>query len=179
MNDRQRFERIYVDHYDAVLRYCLRRTNREDALDTAAETFTVAWRRRADVPLDRELPWLYGVARRLLANQHRSNARRTALAARVHVVDGNGIADPEIQVLAGQDASDVHAALSRLTPADREVIRLAGWEGLDRTALAETLDCSPNAVTKRLNRALDRLGRELGVVERTRSRFFRRGQVAR
>ena len=65
------------------------------------------------------------------------------------------------------------------TPADREVIRLAGWEGLDRTALAETLDCSPNAVTKRLNRALDRLGRELGVVERTRSRFFRRGQVAR
>ena len=92
MNDRHRFERIYVDHYDAVLRYCLRRTNREDALDTAAETFTVAWRRRADMPVDGELPWLYGVARKLLANHHRSAARSNVVAARLHAVDGAVVA---------------------------------------------------------------------------------------
>ena len=48
--ERRRFERVYAEHFDAVVRYCLRRTTREDALDATAETFTVAWRRREAVP---------------------------------------------------------------------------------------------------------------------------------
>jgi RNA polymerase sigma-70 factor (ECF subfamily) len=36
------------------------------APDVVAETFLVAWRRLDDVPAD-PLPWLYGVARRVLA----------------------------------------------------------------------------------------------------------------
>lgn len=84
--DRERFERVYRDHYDAVLRYCLRRCCREDALDAAAETFMVAWRRRDVVPESYELPWLYGVARRVVANQRRSVGRRKAALARLQVV---------------------------------------------------------------------------------------------
>ncbi len=47
-----------------------------------AETFLVAWRRLDDVPAD-ALPWLYGVARRVLANERRSAGRRAALEQRV------------------------------------------------------------------------------------------------
>ncbi len=86
--DRRRFERVYDDCYDAIFRYCLRRTNREDALDAAAETFLVAWRRRADVPIGRELPWLYGVAGRVLANQWRGRVRHEAALANLRAVDG-------------------------------------------------------------------------------------------
>ncbi len=49
-----------------------------------AETFLVAWRRSADLPRDDEVRlWLYGVARRVLANHHRSGIRRERLGERL------------------------------------------------------------------------------------------------
>ena len=45
-----------------------------------AETLMVAWRRRDAVPAGAEaIPWLYGVAWRLLANQRRGRSRRLRL----------------------------------------------------------------------------------------------------
>jgi len=69
----QRFARLYRDHYAAVLRYARRRTDLDSARDVAAETFLVARRRLPDVPADpaQAQPWLYGVARRVLANSDR------------------------------------------------------------------------------------------------------------
>jgi RNA polymerase sigma-70 factor (ECF subfamily) len=179
VSDRHRFERVYVDHYDAVLRYCLRRSDREDALDATAETFAVAWRRRSDMPAGRELPWLYGVARRVLANQRRSVSRRESAVSYLRVLPGGSFDEPEPQVIRNEETADIVAALARLKADEQEIIRLAGWEELDREELAFAMDCTPNAVTKRLNRALDQLARELGVVERYRGGFFRGGKVAR
>lgn len=179
MDERKRFERIYSSHYDEVLRYCLRRSPREDALDAAADTFTVAWRRRADLPEDNPVPWLYGVARRVIANQWRSSARRQNLVTRLRLVDVESPPDPERQLIRDQDSADVVAAMNRLRPADQEVIRLAGWEELGRDDIGLALGCTPNAVTKRLNGALDRLARELGVAERSHVRFFNRKGAVR
>jgi RNA polymerase sigma-70 factor (ECF subfamily) len=177
--ERKRFESIYASHYDDVLRYCLRRAGRDDALDAAAETFTVAWRRRDDMPAERALPWLYGVARRVLANQWRSAERRSNLLTRLRVVDAAPPSEPERQVVRDQESTEVVAAIHRLRPMDQEVIRLAGWEELGREDIGVALACSPNAVTKRLNGALDRLARELGAGERSRGgRFFTRKGAA-
>ena len=148
-------------------------------MDAAAETFAVAWRRRSDMPADRELPWLYGVARRVLANQRRSARRRNDATVRLRVVGRDSGYEPEPQLVQNQESRDVVEAMARLKPADQEVIRLAGWEELGRDEIAMALECTPNAVTKRLNAALDRLARELGIVERARGRFFRYGEVAR
>ena len=176
---RRSFERVYDDCYSAVLRYCLRRTNREDALDATAETFLVAWRRVDALPVGRELPWLYGVAFRVLANQRRASARRAAALTHIHGAPAaTGDGEPELLVLQGQETADLVEALGRLSPSDQELIRLAGWEELDRDALALAVGCTANAATKRLNRALDRLGRELGVSDRVRGRFFRRKREA-
>ena len=175
--DRRRFERVYADCYDAILRYCLRRTSREDALDAAAETFLVAWRRRVDVPVGSELPWLYGVAGRVLANQRRGRARHAAALVNLESV-ARPDEGPETLVVQHYETADLISALERLSVKDREVVCIAGWEELDRSELALAVGCTPNAATKRLNRALDRLGRELGVMERKRVRFFRRGKVA-
>lgn len=175
--DRRRFERVYDDCYDAILRYCLRRTSREDALDATAETFLVAWRRRADVPVGRELPWLYGVACRVLANQRRGRVRHAAALADLRSVD-EPVVGPETLVVQHYETADLISALGRLSVKDQEVVCLAGWEELDRDELALAVGCTPNAATKRLNRALDRLGRELGVIERRHVRFFRRRKVA-
>lgn len=179
VGESQRFEKVYVGHYDAVLRYCLRRSSSEDAMDAAAEVFVVAWRRRSEMPEGHELPWLYGVARRVLAHQRRADDRRSATVARLRAVGSPVDSGPESQVVVHEEFRLMVAAAGRLGEADQEVLRLAGWEELDRDELAAALGCSANAATKRLNRALDRLAYELGVARRSRGRFFSRRRVAR
>lgn len=68
-----RFRVLYAAHLNAILGYALRRVAApEDAADVVAETFLIAWRRCADVPPGGEARlWLYGVARRVLANHVR------------------------------------------------------------------------------------------------------------
>ncbi|MFI0352965.1 RNA polymerase sigma factor [Actinomadura sp. 9N407] len=80
---RARFEDIYASNRARILGYALRRTaDPQDAADVLAETFLTAWRRLDDVPPDGQARlWLYGVARRVLANHHRGERRRTTLAA--------------------------------------------------------------------------------------------------
>ncbi len=82
---RRRFEEIYTANHAAITGYALRRTeNPDDAADVIAETFLTCWRRLGDVPDGGNARlWLYGVARRVLANHHRGERRQTALADRL------------------------------------------------------------------------------------------------
>lgn len=144
------FEALYARFADAVYRYAVRRTaNTADAEDVLSETFAICWRRLGDVPPGKELPWLYGVARRVLANQRRSRGRMEALRTRLQA---QPVVDPGPP--AGQDSA--LAALERLSEADKEVLRLSLWEGLTPTEIAVALDISENAVYIRLHRARQR-----------------------
>jgi predicted DNA-binding protein (UPF0251 family) len=58
--------------------------------------------------------------------------------------------------------SAVMAALARLEEADRELITLVAWEGLDRDQIATMLGCSRATIRVRLHRARRRLVRLLG-----------------
>ncbi|HEV2375050.1 MAG TPA: sigma factor, partial [Streptosporangiaceae bacterium] len=70
----ERFELLYRQHRHAVLRYTLARVDPESAKDATAETFLIAWRRLSDVP-DEPVPWLFAVARKVIAGQLRSHSR--------------------------------------------------------------------------------------------------------
>ena len=52
------------------------------------------------------------------------------------------------------------AALARLRVQDQEILRLAWWEELPHTEIAEILGCSPNAATHRVQRAARRGAKE-------------------
>lgn len=151
-----RFEQCYAEHGRAVLAYAVRRSaDAQDAADALAETFLVAWRRLGDVPPGHEARlWLYGVARHVLANQHRSERRRERLAERLR---------RELPVALGhlpQRATGmgaVRAALNQLGAADREILRLAGWEELSPREIATVLGISQVAARSRLHRARHRL----------------------
>ncbi len=153
------FEELFAEHGRAVLAYALRRCpNAADAEDAVAETFTVAWRRRTRVPPGGEArPWLYGVCRRILANQRRGEARRWRLldrltrhepAIRTTAVEGSEPAGPAIE------------ALGRLRGDDQELLRLVAWEGLRHAEIATVLGITPNAVAIRLHRARHRFEAE-------------------
>lgn len=121
--------------------------------DVVAETLLVAWRRLDDVPPS-PLPWLYGVARRVLANHRRGEQRRERLAGRVATA---ACADAVPTDTAVADDPVVLAALAALVPRDQEVLRLAAWEGLTAAEIAVALDCSENAAALRLSRARRKL----------------------
>jgi len=79
---RRRFEGLYAEHQAGVLGYVLRSAH--DAGDVFAETFLVAWRRLDDAPTGETARlWLYGVARRVLADHRRGESRRSHLADRL------------------------------------------------------------------------------------------------
>lgn len=158
-DDRARFEAVYRSTYEPLLGYAMRRcVNAEDAADVVAQTYLIAWRRVGELPDgDRARMWLYGVARKILANHHRGERRRTAWHAefmaeteRLHAV---GIRPDEL------DAVD--EAMNRLSDDDRELLTLAAWEGLSSGEIAKVLGCSGNAVRIRLHRARKRFAKAL------------------
>ena len=155
----EQFHVLFEAHYPKLLAYALRRTRTEaDAHDVVAETFTVAWRRFDDLPpQDRWLPWLYGVGRRVLANQRRSAARQNQLADRVATESSVGGYHAEPSAASNL----VQEQMARLRPDDQELLRLATWEELSHDQIATALGISANAVGIRLHRARNRLGRNL------------------
>lgn len=163
MSDRHtRFREVYDRDFAPVSAYVLRRASpREDAADVIAEVFLVAWRRLDEVPAGpSSLPWLYGVARKQLANHRRSEARRLRLASRLGAeLEGA----KRISRTDDGFPEGFAEAFSALREADREILRLAAWEELNATAIAVVLACSPNAARIRLHRARKRLEQELGA----------------
>ena len=77
----ERFERCYALARDPLARYLARRAAPDAVEDLFAEVMTVAWRRIGDIPDGTELPWLYGVARRVLANHRRASGRLGACSS--------------------------------------------------------------------------------------------------
>lgn len=160
--DDERFRRVYASSFEPLLAYALRRVERaEDATDIVAETFLIAWRRGTEMPDgDEARLWLYGVARRVLANQQRGGRRRERLGARLRErLAAVVVADPAGEV---SQRVTVRAALERLGELDREVLRLTAWEGLQPREAAEVLNISAAAVRTRLSRARARLRELLG-----------------
>jgi RNA polymerase sigma factor (sigma-70 family) len=156
-----RFDAIFTRHQRPVLAYAMRRTSTlADAEDAAAETFAIAWRKLASVPVDDPLPWLYAVARRVLANQRRGHGRRERLAAFLKVEE-----DVATPLRLGEDLDGpAFRALASLSPSDQEVLRLHAWEELPNHQIAQVLGITPNAVAIRLHRARARLAAALARI---------------
>ena len=156
------FEGLYERHRAAITAYCLRRVAAHDAGDAVVEVFAIAWDRRDDVPDgdgadDRSLPWLYGVARRVLSHRWRSERRARRLAEKAGVLRQVVPATPEVATVASFEQQLVREAVMSLRTTDREVLLLSAWEGLTHPEIAEVLDVSVAAVDKRVTRAKARL----------------------
>ena len=149
--------RLYERYAGAVHRYALRRSDRETADEITAQVFMVAWRRHSALPED-ALPWLYGVARRALAEHRRAAARRKRLGERLR---GEAIEETPGPALLDEGLS---GALRRLSPGDREALLLRYWEELEPAQIAQAMGCSRATMAVRLHRARMRLRRELEAV---------------
>lgn len=151
-----RFGQLYRDQGRAILAYALRRVeDAEDAADVVAETFLVAWRRLDEAPNDAGARlWLFGVARRVIANRHRAERRRTRLGERLAESLRTELAT---QPAPAGEAAKVLRAMGGLGDDDRELLLLVSWEELSPGEAAEVLGISSLAARSRLHRARRRL----------------------
>jgi len=156
----ERFRQLYDSHAGRVLAYFKRRTDSETAQDCTAETFLVAWRRIDAVPAE-ALPWLYGVARRVLQNQRRTGGRMARLVSRLRGVEQLPEPSPELAVIRHFEDAELVEALRNLRPEDQELLLLANWEELRHAEIGRMLGCSAHAIDQRIYRAMRRLAREL------------------
>ncbi|MFI0357488.1 RNA polymerase sigma factor [Actinomadura sp. 9N407] len=152
-DDRARFTALYDEHYGRVFAYAVSRAGGQAAEEVAGETFCVAWRRMRDLP-DAELPWLLGIARNVLYESYRAQARREALDAELRTW-----CEPEVGDIgdAVVERAEVLNALAALSDGDREVLTLVAWHGLPSAEAAKVIGCSKAAFFVRLHRARRRL----------------------
>jgi RNA polymerase sigma-70 factor, ECF subfamily len=159
--DELRFREVFDGNFRALLGYALRRTgSTDDAADIVSETMLVAWRRIDDVPIDDTARlWLYGVARRVLANHRRGLLRRERLGDRLRRQLMAVTPDPADEV---DTTSTIRQAMAELSENDRELLMLTSWEGLDPQEIAVVLGVPAGTVRTRLHRARGRLRKVLG-----------------
>jgi RNA polymerase sigma-70 factor, ECF subfamily len=154
----RQFTDLFATYYGPVLAYARRRVGADLAQDVVAETFLAAWRNLHELP-PQSLPWLYRAAHFAIANQRRTLARRGRLDDRARLQAAAVIGADHSELIAAD--MQLAAAFRSLSEADREVLRLAAWEGLPLAAIGTVMGCSAVAAKARLFRARQRLSREL------------------
>lgn len=166
-----RFERLYIAMFPEIAGYVRRRCGGAEADDVLAQVFAVAWRRLEDIPdPPQDRLWLFGVARKALAEAERAMRRRSRLRLRLAadaIATSQPVTYPDGATGPDLAAERVIAALATLRPADREALRLVLWEALSHAEAATVLGCTANAFEIRYRRARaavrDQLIRSAGV----------------
>ena len=156
--DPDAFTLLYRANALDVYRYCYRRLqDREAAEDATSQTFTNAYaglRRLGNKPFR---PWLYAIAHNVVVDAHR--ARRPLLPLDATTALEAPTPLPEELAIDHERRDVIRLVLQQLPKRDRDVVelRLAGLSGQE---IAETLQCSHQAVRAAHYRAVQRI-REL------------------
>jgi RNA polymerase sigma factor (sigma-70 family) len=158
--DAESFACFFRRYVGSITLYAVRRCDDpEDVGDLVAETFLVALQAagRYIPETDTALPWLFGIARRVLAKQRRRRAGTRRLLIKnsnSHLLFTNSEEDAVASAIdAARQGPALEAGLARLSAGEREVIELVAYDGLSPTEVAEVLNLSPNAARLRLSRA--------------------------
>lgn len=145
----EQFQQLFEASFDDLTRFVRRRIS--DGDDVVSETFLVAWRRLAEVPVDLgdARAWLFTVARGLMANRRRKDSRLSAWEPpEIAVDDETSASDTRI---------DLARAFTRLPGQDQECLALLAWDGLTARQAAAVLGISTSAFGVRIHRARKRL----------------------
>lgn len=171
---RLRLEEIFTRHAGELTRFARRRVGEDLAADIVSSTFLVACRRLGELPSDDARPWLYGIARLVIANELRGRRRRERLDERIALV-ASAFATDETEAVT--DRLRVHAALAQLPELDREVLRLTEWEQLSPKEAARVLGCTVIAFKSRLHRARRRFSTALRAEDICKTTTDHRAEV--
>lgn len=159
---REAFDLIVERHRRTVYQLCYRFVgNHEDASDLAQDVFIRAYKGLAQFRGQSSLgTWLYRISVNVCLN--RVSAKRPVIEsidARPHVDDR--AKDPAVELLRGERAAEVRAAIARLPPKQRATVILRVYHDLSHAEIAGILGSSVGAVKANFFHALGNLKRLL------------------
>ncbi|MFN3192269.1 MAG: sigma-70 family RNA polymerase sigma factor [Aureliella sp.] len=176
---------LFAKHREKLRRLVASRLDRRlarriDASDVIQETMIEASRRLDEylanpaIPFDR---WLH-----ILAEQNSIDAYRYHIATQKRSVRAEASLDaesdsgtspldeigprrepsPRSQLIRLENRSRVNEALSTMSQTDQDLIRMRYFDGLKPSVIGASLGITPDAASKRIVRALKRLGKAMG-----------------
>ena len=162
--DSAAFRVLYDRHAARVNAFLTRRTRDPGAaLELTAETFAQAWLSRARY-IDHDegtiAPWLFGIARHVLAASVRRQAIERSARERIRLAMEPIVVVPEAAWLDGLEA-DLTAALSELPDGQRRAIELRVIADHAYEEVGRRLDISPQAARVRVHRGLKAMRQRL------------------
>jgi RNA polymerase sigma-70 factor (ECF subfamily) len=156
------FREVYDRYAESVYGFALRRTGDPDAAhDLTAETFAQAWlvrRRFRDRAGGLAGPWLFGIARNVIAQSVRR--RRIELAACEKLGMLERLDEP--RATAEPTESWLDDALDELPDGERRALELRFVDDLAYDQVAAQLATTPEAARVRVARGLGRLRERIG-----------------
>ncbi len=167
LSDPERFAEIFDRHFAAVFRFAERRIGPDQAGEVASETFARAFAKRSGFRFEAvdALPWLFGIASRLILHERRRFVRYLAaverVGAEVHTLDHESqLRAADRRLDAPGEWEQMREALLALSDPDRELLLLVAWDELSYEDAATALGLPLGTVRSKLHRAKARL-REL------------------
>jgi RNA polymerase sigma factor (sigma-70 family) len=171
----EQFAAIFDRHFAPVFRFAERRVGRDQASEVASEAFARAYAKRGSFREDAvdALPWLLGIASKLILHERRRFVRYLAaverVSADVHTSDRDGdLGSVDRRLDAPAEWARMRAALMTLSDTDRELLLLVTWDELSYDEAAAVLDLPLGTVRSKLHRAKARLRDLLEPSGRTR-----------
>ena len=155
--DHAAWEEIYRGVYPRLRAFVARRVDDATIEDLVSETMT-----RAVGSIERYRPtgpgieaWIFGIARRVIADHHRRVGRERRRRDRSAVAP----TAPDDAAVASDEHARIRAAFTELSAGDRELLELRFVVGLSPDETAVALGKRPGAVRTAQTRALARLRR--------------------
>jgi RNA polymerase sigma-70 factor (ECF subfamily) len=166
-HDPQAFEAFYRAHVEGVQRFIARRVDDPHlAADLTAEVFLAGIDAAAGYRPERGSPtaWLFGVARIVVAGEHRRAARERRANARVEgrrLLCEDDLERMQRRIDAASHSRALFAAVAQLPDGERAVLELVALDDLSVTEAAAVLGLRPVTARVRLHRARGALRRQL------------------
>jgi RNA polymerase sigma factor (sigma-70 family) len=169
LENAEEFREVFERHYDAVRRFTQRIVGRETGEEIAAQTFLIAFERRAtyDLGYPSARSWLFGIAYNVARHHLRSERSQQDMLARLP--RGREATDPiEVESLdAARLTPILREALSELREEQRSPFVLVALGELTYQETADVLDIPVGSVRSRIHRSRARLRELLFEVRET------------
>ena len=161
-----RLASLYEEYYDRIAHYVyVRIGDKSEAEDIASEVFLKALESLRTYE-ERGLPmqaWLFKIAHNMVVDHLRKATKYKTIP--IETVEINDESDPQKTAETNIEMEKVAIAMQQLTDAQKEVIRLRFFGGLNSREVSSLLNKSDGAVREMQRAALEKLRELLGEIK--------------
>lgn len=165
-NLKKKFEEVYQRESDAVFRFCIfRLSDRETCLELTQEVFMRYWDNiSSGKEIKNDRAFLFTISRNLIIDHYRKKKSSSLDEIIEELEDSVSVlSDPTQDIELSSEGRFFIEKINSLETSDRQVVYMRFVDDLKPKEIAEILNLSPNVVSVRLNRAIEKLREMVGI----------------